>query len=296
MQLIQLRYFCAVARCQNMSRAADELWVSQPALSRAIISLEEELGTKLFERTGRNIQLNEAGKLYYTQINHVLHQLSLANQRVQELERQEKNEIRLLFSAANFICAWFWKNFQEEFPDVQLVLNDYYNPTPFNQVECDFHIYASPSIHNELESIVLLKESLLFAMGKDHPLAKKDSIQLQEAKNYQFQSLPVNENLSDNLHLACQQAGFQPEVVFCTEDSFSYFNALTSNNLLAMVPAYTAFPALDDRLILRPIIEPEVSRTIYLGWHKDRTMNELHKNFISYCQKIFAELENRNTI
>lgn len=62
MRLLDLYYFCAVARCRNMNDASKELAVSQPSLSKAVTNLEDELGVKLFDRIGRGIQLNEAAR------------------------------------------------------------------------------------------------------------------------------------------------------------------------------------------------------------------------------------------
>src|SRR5271154_6197916 len=59
----QIRYFAAAARHEHLGRAADELDLSQPALSRSIQKLEEELGVQLFDRTGRGVHLNAAGKI-----------------------------------------------------------------------------------------------------------------------------------------------------------------------------------------------------------------------------------------
>ena len=62
MELFQLRYFLTVAKYENFSKAADELLVSQPSISKAIMQLEQELGVQLFDRNGKRIKLNNAGK------------------------------------------------------------------------------------------------------------------------------------------------------------------------------------------------------------------------------------------
>src|SRR5271155_3851844 len=64
----QIRYFAAAARHEHLGRAADELDMSQPALSRSILKLEEELGVQLFDRAGRGVRLNSAGKILLRRI------------------------------------------------------------------------------------------------------------------------------------------------------------------------------------------------------------------------------------
>ena len=293
MQLIQLRYFCTVARCQNMSRAADELWISQPALSRAISTLEDELGVKLFERVGRSIQLNAAGQLYYRQVSHILQLLGDATRQVQDLGNSGCNEVRVLFSAANFICAWFWEQYEQRFPQIKLIIKDCYAPTPFDLADCEFLIYATPSEYPAMESVALLEEELALAMSENHPLAKCESVALADTVNYRFQSLPIHENLQDNLYKAYQNLGMEPDIAFRTEASFTFFNTLSSTNLLAMVPTCTAFPALGSKLVLRPIRDIPCRRTIYLGWNKEQYLSDTGRQFIDYCKELFTELGER---
>lgn len=287
MQLIQLHYFCTVARCNNMSRAADELWISQSALSKAISSLEEELGVKLFERIGRSIRLNEAGRLYYHQISHVLLLLNDATRQVRLLEKKNENEVRVLFSAANFISSYVREEFEHAYPNSRLIIKSCYTPTPEDILECDFHIFASPTIYPELTSVEVLHEELLLAFGSKHPLAEKEEIDLIDTKPFFYQCLPRQENLYENLLFYCQKAGFEPNIGFYTEDSFTFFDGLVSSSLLAMVPEQTAFTALAKDVILRHIQSPVCSRTIYLGYHSDRELTPNGQRFKTFCIDLF---------
>jgi len=291
MQIIQLHYFCTVARCNNMSRAADELFISQSALSKAINSLEEELGVKLFERVGRSVRLNQAGRLYYYQISHVLHLINDAARQVRLLDKKNENEVKVLFSAANFISAYVREEFEHAFPGLRLLIKSCYVPTPEDILECDFHIFASPMVCDNLTSIEILKEDLVLAIGSKHPLAKKENIDLTDTKDYFFQSLPTHENLYENLISCCQKVGFEPNIGFYTEDSFTFFDGLVSSSLIAMFPSRTAFPALAPDIILRKINNPPCKRTVYLGYHNDREMSESSMRFKSFCIDLFKRLE-----
>ena len=85
MELRHLRYFIAVAEEENVTRAAERLHVSQPPLSRQIHDLEEELGVKLFDRTGKSLQLNAAGKVFLLEARAVLDRAEEARRTVQAL-------------------------------------------------------------------------------------------------------------------------------------------------------------------------------------------------------------------
>src|SRR2546430_12636708 len=78
MELHQLRYFCAVVETGSFSRAAEQSHVSQPSLSQQILKLEDELGTRLFDRLGRSVRLTELGKTFLPRARAVLRELEAA--------------------------------------------------------------------------------------------------------------------------------------------------------------------------------------------------------------------------
>ena len=105
MELRQLEYFCEAARQQHISRAADALFISQPALTKTIRDLERDLEVPLFQKKGRGIQLTSYGSYFYNVVSKVLSELHLAQH---ELKTQQKmfldgimltNDIPELFSA-----------------------------------------------------------------------------------------------------------------------------------------------------------------------------------------------------
>ena len=96
MELLQLRYFCVVAKHQNMTKAAAELMISQPALSKTIASLEKELGTPLFVRRNRSIFLNRAGEILYQKIDQSINLIDDTVSEIRELSNEPFGNVRLL--------------------------------------------------------------------------------------------------------------------------------------------------------------------------------------------------------
>lgn len=291
MQLVQLQYFCTLARLGSMHRAAEELWISQPGLSKAIASLENEIGVKLFKRTsGQNIELNQAGQLFYNRIINSLYQINQAIEEVQHLENSQPKELKVLFTAANFISSWLRNKYHERYPDFSLVFKSTYSAGSIDVIGYDFHIFATPSHYEDIEYIELLEEPFLLAMGKDHPLASKGHITLLDTMPYFYQSLPEDENISRNLVNFCAQAGFKPNIVLRTEDSFSFFTGLEKNGLIAMLPAHTVFTVLNKEIVVKPLVGlPECKRSIRLGWNKGCKITKEMQDFIDFCREIFDQ-------
>ena len=85
MTLNQLQYFYEAAKTQHFNRAADNLSISQPSLSRAIAALENEMGVILFERMGRNVSLTKAGQVFYEHAEKILEDISVAERKMHQL-------------------------------------------------------------------------------------------------------------------------------------------------------------------------------------------------------------------
>ena len=103
MDLLQLQYFRTIAQYENLTKAAQALFVSQPNLSTSLSRLEEDLGVKLFERRRGKIALTSNGKLFLTYVERVLGELDNGIKKVRALEHAEHDQIRVVSSQLDFI-------------------------------------------------------------------------------------------------------------------------------------------------------------------------------------------------
>src|SRR5579875_1786359 len=97
MEWHQIQYFQMVAETEHFTRAAEILSISQPALSRAISKLEEELGVQLFDRTGRNIVLNKYGKMFLQRVERSIQEIELGKQEIHDMIHPDHGTISLSF-------------------------------------------------------------------------------------------------------------------------------------------------------------------------------------------------------
>jgi len=122
MTLEQLRIFLAVAEQLHFTRAAEMLYITQPAVSAAIQSLETEYSVKLFHRVGRRVEITEAGKLLYLEAQKILEQVAIAERNLRELNNLQQGELRL---GASLTIGNYWlpdkiSQFQQEYPGIQV--------------------------------------------------------------------------------------------------------------------------------------------------------------------------------
>src|ERR1700742_1756234 len=126
MELRHLRYFVAVAEEENVTRAAAKLRVAQPAVSRQIHDLEEELGLALFERTAKSLHLTDAGKVFLDEARAVLARADEAMKAVRAVAGGERGELRVGYapSLTVQILPRALRRFQAEHPQVRVALHD----------------------------------------------------------------------------------------------------------------------------------------------------------------------------
>ena len=124
MELTQLKYFQAMAKCHHFTQAAEEMAVSQSALSRSIQKLEQELGVTLFERHGRTSELTEAGQKFLFHVDRVIRELALAEQEI-ELDNGGAGVVHLSFlhSLGDTFLPLILRQFHERYPHIDVKLN-----------------------------------------------------------------------------------------------------------------------------------------------------------------------------
>ena len=293
MQLLQLQYFCAVAKSENISRTAAELWISQPALSKAIRSLESELDVELFERVGKTIRLNDAGKVFYERVARSLAGIDDAIHFAQLTAKVSSRKVRIYFAAAEFVARPLIHSFSETHPEVQLIVSSYYIGSPLETAECDFLIYASPQEYPEYDSEALIEEKLVIAMNRKHPLAKKEQVTLREAAEYPFQVLQEGESLRANLFRLCKETGVNPHIGYIAPDTYSFLDIYSDPTSLILLPAATMQHFHDRGLVIRHPVDIDCRRTMYLAQRPDMPLNESCMAFREHCRAFFAELKDR---
>ncbi|QYO63899.1 LysR substrate-binding domain-containing protein [Leptolyngbya sp. 7M] len=120
MTLEQLRIFLAVVEHLHFTRAAEELYITQPAVSAAIQSLEKEYNLKLFHRVGRRVEITDAGKLLKTEVQKILDQVELTKRGLQELTSLQRGELRI---GSSLTIGNYWlperiSEFKQQYPGI----------------------------------------------------------------------------------------------------------------------------------------------------------------------------------
>ena len=212
MELTHIRYFTALAETESVAKAAQQLHISSPSLSKAIKKTEAELGIVLFEPAGRGIRLTEAGKRLYSRLKPALDAIDLAIR-----AESQRDDVGVIIGIST---AWgnMLIDFAAERPDIRLRIK------PANSAEAktllatnkfDLWISTRASVlqNAALDVRELCENSVTLAVHESHPFAGRECVSLRELKDEAF-IFPKSPSSDYDNHLQlCRDAGFEPKVV-----------------------------------------------------------------------------------
>ena len=173
-----LKYVVAIAEHQNITKAAESLYVGQPTLSKFLITLEEELGLKLFRRLGHRCTLTYAGERYVARAKQILQLGEDLDAEMSDILRRDVGVLRVAFAPmrGSYMLPQVLPVFQARHPNVKITVLEGSSETNDQRLlngEADLAFYSKPAETNPLiEYTALAQEELLLCIGKDHPLGR----------------------------------------------------------------------------------------------------------------------------
>lgn len=287
MDFLQLRYFKKVAELESMSRAAEELMVSQPSLSKVVKNLEGELGTSLFDRKGRNIELNQNGRILLKHANAILRHMEDARAEIRDATTRKAGKVTLSSQAATGLLPDILFAFHEVFPAIQIIVT---HKTSLLQDGSDFFLFASREKLEDPTVRCLLKERCVLAMSPENPLAAKEELTLDDLRNQDFLILQNKRSLSQMLFQFCEEAGFTPHVVMQCDVQSAVFNMIEHNMGVSFVAEKSWSIPHSSNIVLRPIHHNGAYRYIYLREQKDGYISEPARLFDHFLIRYFEKL------
>jgi LysR family hydrogen peroxide-inducible transcriptional activator len=220
-ELLQLKYFVAIAETRSFTEAAKRMHVSQPALSYQIKRLENEIHARLFERTSRRVSLTSDGQAFLSLAQGVLSRADEALQMMEERLGVETGEVTFgtLPSVGAHVVPHILQTFRRNFPGVRVTLREGATLELERAVldgELDFAIVQTPKALDALEVTPLLREELLLMVPVSHRLADRTTVSLAELADEDFIGLGGSFLLTMQVVEACRRVGFEPRISYET--------------------------------------------------------------------------------
>ncbi|WP_019637106.1 LysR family transcriptional regulator [Paenibacillus fonticola] len=278
MELLQLRYFRTVARMEHMTKAAEELCIAQPALSKTISRLEENVGVPLFDRHGGRIRLNAFGKAFLDKVEKALTLLEEGRKEVTELAGLEQGSIHLATSTLDRLSDALGE-FLALHPEVNFRITQASMEEMAHLVETgevDMCFTPLPIDRPDISTASVLKEDVYLAVPQGHRFAGKKSIRLSELAKDPFigykEGFPV-QKMND---LLFQEAGITPNFV-CRVDEPAGIASLVRAGLGVALVGNCGASGIPLNLL--QIEFPVCQRNFQIIWHEKRYLSLAARKF-----------------
>ena len=296
MELRHLRYFVAVGEEEHFGRAAERLHIVQPALTRQVRQLEEELGCALFERLRWGVRLTEAGKSFLEEARRILDDLGRSVDRTRLVAQGKIGRLRVGFSetaAHGGALPSILRRFRASWPGVQLELSPGTSISANEQLrsgEVDVAlVYIPPTNLRELGSHRISIERMMLALPRAHPLATRKRLRLGDLGDEPFVWFPrtANRQVHDRVLSACHTAGITLKIVQEVNSDTTMLSLVAGGIGLSFV-IESAQRTIPKGVVLRDVGDLHVTAQLFAIWRRENNAPAL-QTFVEMIRGRFSE-------
>lgn len=290
MNLDKLKTFCTVVESGSFSKASEQLFCSQPAISKQIRSLEQELEYSLFERDGKRVLLNENGKIVYRYSQRILNDIS--EMKYSLIEQNNTLNPVVSFGATNFIGVHIITPkinvFKEIFPDIPLTFAVDFTPSILKMLHHNKVSFAFISESNLLINYPDIKteffkdDELILVVPNNHKLANKTSVKLNAILSEQFLLSQPNSALRSFIekHLAIKGVVLKNKSNFYSIEGIK--QALLNGHGVSILPKKSLNTELKYNLLKEiPIEDFRLNRKLFIAYKNNKKFTQNEINFIN---------------
>ena len=282
MNINQLKYFVAVAEHRSFTKAANQYYLSQTAITQQVRALEAILEVQLFDRNSRPISLTPAGTVFLTEAKAILERMNTAISRAQDASTGLVGSLRIGYTKGyeRSDLSNKLRSFHREYPNVLMTCfrhdTDMLAAGLLNHEYDIIFTWDSTNIrqNEELETRLIERARLVVALYASHPLAQRTFLLRSELKSETILFMTpssTGESYGDAYFMQLyQNAGYQPNILLRSNDVESLLMMVAAEEGISIVPDYCT-AKLDDaeNLVFIPLVGDEEVEDILAVWHRD---------------------------
>ncbi len=293
MELTSLRAFVQVARDRSFSLAAEALFITQPAVSKRIASLEADLGARLFDRVGRQIALTEAGRHLLPRAEQILDGVTDIQRELSNLSGRISGPLAMGTSHHIGLHRLppILRRYTDRYPEVDLdirFMSSEKVSQGVEQGELELGVITlplQPSIHLQLQPV--WRDPLLFMVAEDHPLANLSEIRPEDLVKYPA-VLPTKATYTRSL---LEQAFSQVDNAICCGLSTDYLETLKMMTSIGLGWSLLPEIMLSPGLVALPVTGIQLERSLGIITHRQRTPSNAAQTMMQQLVKYADERE-----
>ena len=287
-----MRAFCAIVEEGNISHAAQRLDAAQPALSRQIKRIEEELGVKLFDRGARNIRLTAAGRVFYNRVEKILGMIDGTIRELNDIGKGSGGSIRIgtITTSGAMILPELINQFHAIYPDITFEIWESEGARILDMLDnrrIEIAVTRTAVDGENYDSLVLPHEPFVMLMNaKNDCGASPNEVRVAELEG---QPLIIPLRWKSIFVSSCRERGFEPKI-FCVSDSFMQGYLMVKMGLgMAMLPMSSQTLMTDGELLCKRLVDPEMTTHTVVCWLKDQTLSTACRNFLKLFEQLFVD-------
>ena len=280
MEITQIRYFLEVAESEHMTASAEKLHIAQPALSRSIKKLEEELGVPLFASRGRNIVLTEYGRFLKNKLTPIIAEFDRLPELLQIMAKLQGETVHLNVLAASSLITEAIIEYKANHKDLNFQL--------LQNTQSDiFDIEITTEIsHGEVSDLeYVCHEKIFLAVPKSERYIGKASVKIADIENEGFISLMGSLQFRSICDTFCRKAGFWPKLIFESDNPAAVKNMIAANMGVGFWPEFTWGRIDSDNVLLLEIEDMPCSRDLVIRHTHNKADNANVIGFFEFLKK-----------
>ncbi len=296
MDIKHLQYFLEVIKTENFTQAAENLYITQPALSRIVKTLESDLGVALFHRSRKKITLTDAGKVLHKHATKIADQITAMEQEIDQIRTLKTGHVRIgLPTVVNsFFFSQLITDFHQRYPGVTFHLEENGSKIIEDKV-LDGKLNCGVVVLNDhltADYYTFVEDNLNLVVSNQHALANQKQIQVQDLKDESFIMFNQDFESRNIIIQACKKAGFEPKIVSETSQ-IDFLEEMVATNLgVTLLPDSTSH-TFSKNIIRIPIVNPTIPWNLAFIWKKDPHLSQINKQFIAFTkEKLMQQKEN----
>ncbi|WP_312094273.1 LysR family transcriptional regulator [Niallia sp.] len=286
MEIRQLHYFVEVVKQKNMTKASDNLHISQPALSKAIKSLEAEIGLTLIHRSNKTHELTDAGSVVFEYGQKILAQVEEMSSTLHDMTNLTRGNINI--GLPPIIGSLFFPKiiaaFHKAYPNIQINIKEYGAAKVVKSVEegeFEIGVAVLPLTDEAFHVFPLVKEELKLIVPESHRLANKKKVQMKELKEEEFIFYSEEFALYEIMRRKFIQEGFEPNIIFKSSQWDFMVEIVAANLGISILPESICNRANNNQVHFIDL-EPVTNWELVIITKKDRYLSVAGRRFIDF--------------
>ncbi len=289
MNLQQLQYFKVISQTKNFTTASNILSITQPALSKAISKLEEELDVQLFEREGRNIKITKYGEVFLKYAESALDYIEKGIEKIHDMKTNNDNIISIAstycigatfipFLISNFINSHIQTRFNFNNQSTEEIFKD----LKYERVDLGFFDSIEKiDKYSEIETILVKKEEYVLIVPKNHHLANREEVELKELKDEYF--IAYNDRNNEKKISYSELIGYTPKIAVEPTEATMLASLVAAGAGIAII---LNTPMINTNKLSIIKIKDYIGRkNIYMGWNRNSYYSKTIEEFKKYVIK-----------